>query len=160
MPHQTDVLVQGVNLFQNFAVVLEKSKALNGIRMLDFRTGKWHSMSFPEPVYSAFPAGNPEYDTHLFRYSYTSLITPASVFDYDMETHKATLLKQQEVLGGYDPNAVCFRARLGHRPRRNQSAVVYRVQERFPSQWRRAAVPVRLRILWHRHARDILQPAA
>lgn len=103
VPHQTDVLVQGVNLFKNFAVVVEKSKALNGIRMLDFRTGQWHSMSFPEPVYSAFPAGNPEYDTHVFRYSYTSLITPASVFDYDMETHKATLLKQQEVLGGYDP---------------------------------------------------------
>jgi oligopeptidase B len=60
-------------------------------------------MTFPEPVYSAFPAGNPEYDTHVFRYSYTSLITPSSVFDYDMETHKATLLKQQEVLGGYDP---------------------------------------------------------
>ena len=103
VPHQSDVLVQGVNLFKNFAVVLEKSKALNGIRMLDFRTGQWHSMSFPEPVYSAFPAGNPEYDTHVFRYSYTSLITPSSVFDYDMETHKATLLKQQEVLGGYDP---------------------------------------------------------
>jgi oligopeptidase B len=103
VPHQADVLVQGVNLFKNYAVVLEKSKALNGIRMLDFRTGQWHSMSFPEPVYSAFPAGNPEYDAHVFRYSYTSLITPASVFDYDMETHKATLLKQQEVLGGYDP---------------------------------------------------------
>jgi oligopeptidase B len=103
VPHQSDVLVQGVDLFKNFAVVLEKSKALNGIRMLDFRTGQWHSMTFPEPVYSAFPAGNPEYDTHVFRYSYTSLITPSSVFDYDMETHKATLLKQQEVLGGYDP---------------------------------------------------------
>jgi oligopeptidase B len=103
VPHQADVLVQGVNLFKNYAVVLEKSKALNGIRMLDFRTGKWHSMSFPEPVYSAFPAGNPEYDTHVFRYSYTSLITPASVFDYDMDTHKTALLKQQEVLGGYDP---------------------------------------------------------
>jgi oligopeptidase B len=102
VPHQSDVLVQGVDLFKNFAVVIEKSKALNGIRMLDFRTGQWHSMSFPEPVYSAFPAGNPEYDTHVLRYSYTSLITPSSVFDYDMETHKATLLKQQEVLGGYD----------------------------------------------------------
>jgi oligopeptidase B len=102
VPHQSDVLVQGVNLFKNFAVVLEKSKALNGIRMLDFRTGQWHSIVFPEPVYSAFGAGNPEYDTHVFRYSYTSLITPASVFDYDMETHKAVLLKQQEVLGGYD----------------------------------------------------------
>ncbi len=103
VPHQSDVLVQGVNLFKNFAVVLEKSSALNGIRMLDFRTGQWHSMSFPEPVYSAFPAVNPEYDTHVFRYSYTSMITPSSVFDYDMEAHKATLLKQQEVLGGYDP---------------------------------------------------------
>ena len=101
--HQSDVLVQGVDLFKNFAVVLEKSKALNGIRMLDFRTGQWHSISFPEPVYSAFPAGNPEYDTHVFRYTYTSMITPSSVFDYDMETHKATMLKQQEVLGGYDP---------------------------------------------------------
>jgi oligopeptidase B len=103
VPHQTDVLVQGIDLFKNFAVVIEKSKALNGIRMLDFRTGQWHGMSFPEPVYSAFPAGNPEYDTHVFRYTYTSMITPASVFDYDMETQKATLLKQQEVLGGYDP---------------------------------------------------------
>ena len=101
--HQSDVLVQGIDLFENYGVVLEKSKALNGIRILDFRTGQWHSMTFPEPVYSAFPGGNPEYDTHMFRYSYTSMITPASVFDYDMDTRKATLLKQQEVLGGYDP---------------------------------------------------------
>ena len=101
--HQSDVLVQGIDLFKNYGVVLEKSKALNGIRILDFRSGQWHSMTFPEPVYSAFPGGNPEYDTHMFRYSYTSMITPASVFDYDMDTRKATLLKQQEVLGGYDP---------------------------------------------------------
>ena len=103
IPHQGDVLVQGIDLFKNFAVVLEKSKALNQVRMLDFRTGEWHSMKFPEPVYSAFPNENPEYDTHLFRYSYTSLTTPSSVFDYDMDTHQAKLLKQQEVLGGYDP---------------------------------------------------------
>jgi len=103
IPHQSDVLVEGIDLFKDFGVVLEKSKALNGMRILDFRTGHWHAISFPEPVYSAFPGGNPEYDTHVFRYSYTSMITPQSVFDYDMETHKATLLKQQEVLGGYDP---------------------------------------------------------
>jgi oligopeptidase B len=103
VPVQADVLVEGVELFKDFAVVLEKSKALNQIRILEFATGKWHSITFPEPVYSAFAAGNPEYDTHLFRYSYQSLTTPSSVFDYDMETHKATLLKQQEVLGGYDP---------------------------------------------------------
>jgi oligopeptidase B len=101
--HQSDVLLEGVDLFKNFAVVLDKSKALNGIRMLDFRTGKWQSMSFPEPVYTASGAGNPEYDTNVYRYAYTSMITPQSIFDYDMETHQATLLKKQEVLGVYDP---------------------------------------------------------
>jgi oligopeptidase B len=55
-------------------------------------------------VYSVFPTGNPEYDTTLFRYNYQSLVTPSSVFDYDMSTHDTTLLKQQEVLGGYDPS--------------------------------------------------------
>jgi oligopeptidase B len=60
-------------------------------------------MSFPEPAYSASPVDNPEYDTPTFRYSYQSMVTPLSVFDYDMTTRKATLLKQQEVLGGYDP---------------------------------------------------------
>ncbi|HEY6389846.1 MAG TPA: S9 family peptidase [Bryobacteraceae bacterium] len=101
--HQPDVLMEGIDLFKNFAVVLEKSKAVNKIRMLDFRTAKWESMSFPEPVYAASGAGNPEYDTHIYRYAYTSMITPQSVFDYDMETHQSTLLKRQEVLGGYDP---------------------------------------------------------
>ena len=101
--HQPDVLSQGVDLFKDYAVVFEKHAALNRIRIHDFRTGEWHSMSFPEPVYSAFPNGNPEYDTQVFRYSYQSLITPSSVFDYDMHTRKATLLKQTEVLGGYDP---------------------------------------------------------
>ncbi|MBI3469790.1 MAG: S9 family peptidase, partial [Candidatus Solibacter usitatus] len=101
--HQADVLNQGVDLFKDFAVVIEKSKALNNIRMLDFRSGKWQSLTFPEPVYSAFPGGTPEYDTHVYRYSYQSMVTPPSVFDYDMDTQRSKLLKQQEVLGGYDP---------------------------------------------------------
>ena len=101
--HQPDVLNQGIELFKDFAVVSEKSKALNNIRVYDFRSTKWHALTFPEPVYATFPGGTPEFDTHVFRYSYQSFITPPSVFDYDMNTHKATLLKQQEVLGGYDP---------------------------------------------------------
>jgi oligopeptidase B len=102
--HQPDVLVQNIDLFKNYAVVLEKHEALNRIRVHDFATGQWHSIAFPEPVYSASPNGNPEYDTQTYRYSYQSLVTPSSVFDYDMGTHKTTLLKQQEVLGGYDPS--------------------------------------------------------
>jgi len=103
IPVQTDVLMEGIDLFKNYGVVVEKSKALVSIRILDFATGKWHAMSFPEPVYAVFPGGSPEYDTQTYRYSYQSMVTPASVFDYDMATRKATLLKQQEVLGGYDP---------------------------------------------------------
>ena len=103
LPHRKDVLIEDIALFKDYAVAYEKSEALSRMRVLDFKTGEWTSIPFPEPVYAAFPAANPEYDTHLFRYTYQSMITPSSVFDYDMRAHRATLLKQQEVLGGYDP---------------------------------------------------------
>jgi oligopeptidase B len=101
--HQPTVLLDGIQLFKDFAVVNETTNALSNIRMYDFRSGKWSNIAFPEPVYAAFSAGNPEYDTHTFRYNYTSMISPQSVYDYDMSTHQSTLLKKQEVLGGYDP---------------------------------------------------------
>src|SRR5258706_3708391 len=104
IPHNDDVLVQGIDLFRDFAVAVEKSQALNRMRIYDFKSGKWDTITFPEPVYSAFPGGTPDYDSKTYRYSYQSLITPSSVFDYDTRTGKSTLLKQQEVLGGYDPS--------------------------------------------------------
>ncbi|HYL73313.1 MAG TPA: S9 family peptidase [Bryobacteraceae bacterium] len=103
MAHQPAVLLDGIQLFKDFAVVSETTNALNNIRMYDFRSGKWSNIAFPEPVFAAFSSGNPEYDTHTFRYSYTSMISPQSVYDYDMDTHQSTLLKKQEVLGGYNP---------------------------------------------------------
>ncbi len=101
--HQPDVLVQGVDLFKDYGVVVEKHDALNRLRVHNFKTGEWHTIAFPEPVYSVFPDANPEYNTTLFRFNYQSLVTPASVFDYDLKTRKQVLLKQTEVLGGYDP---------------------------------------------------------
>ncbi|HVT93704.1 MAG TPA: S9 family peptidase [Bryobacteraceae bacterium] len=103
LPHRSDVLIEDIDLFRNYAVALEKSEALNHLRILDFETGEWHAIPFPEPVYSAFPGSNPEYDSGVYRYSYQSLITPSSVFEFDMKRRTSTLLKQQEVLGGYDP---------------------------------------------------------
>ena len=76
---------------------------MNALRVLDFRAEKIQEIIFPEPVYSAFPSANPEFDTMKFRYSYQSFITPSSVFEYDMESGDIVLLKQTEVLGGYDP---------------------------------------------------------
>src|SRR5205814_3086 len=75
---------------------------LQRLRVLDLGTHKSHYVDFPEPVYSLLPANNPEFKTTIFRFDYQSLVTPDSVFAYDMNTHKRTLLKQTEVRG-YDP---------------------------------------------------------
>jgi oligopeptidase B len=100
--HDPNVLIQGIDLFHDFAVSFEKSQALNGIRIYDFKSGKWSVIPFPEPVYSAFPGDTPEYTSTTYRYSYQSLVTPPSVFDYDTESGKSILRKEQEVPGGYD----------------------------------------------------------
>ena len=76
---------------------------LPGIRITDLRSGDQHAMTFPEPAYSASPSTNRQWDTTTLRFRYQSLVTPDSVFDYDMESRQRTLLKQEEVLGGYDP---------------------------------------------------------
>jgi oligopeptidase B len=103
LPHRRDVMLEGMDFFQDFSVLLEREEGLPQARVTDLRTGEWHRIAFPEPAYSAFPGANPEFETKVFRYSYQSLVTPSSVFDYDMEARTSTLLKQQEVLGGYDP---------------------------------------------------------
>jgi oligopeptidase B len=103
IPHRTDVLLERVELFQDYAVASEKSLALEHFRVLDFRSGRWHEVDFPEPVYAAQAVPTPEHTAHTFRFSYQSLATPSSVYDYDMATRRRTLLKRQEVLGGYDP---------------------------------------------------------
>jgi oligopeptidase B len=103
VPHREGVRVQGIDLFKDFAVVIERSQALHHLRIHNFRTGAWTEISYPEPIYSVFPGGTPEYESKTYRYSYQSFLTPPSVFDYDTETGKSTLLKRQEVLGGYDP---------------------------------------------------------
>jgi oligopeptidase B len=102
VPHKPDVLLEDLDVFKDYAVAHEKSEGLNRFRVLSFKTGTWHEVSFPETVYSAFGGGTPEFDTRMFRISYQSMITPSSVYDYDLETRERTLLKQQEVLGGYD----------------------------------------------------------
>ncbi len=103
IPHRPDVLLEALEMFRDYLVAVDKAEAVNHLRIHNFSTGEWRNLSFPEPVYAAFPAGNVEYDTSLLRYSYQSMITPPSVFDFDMATQEKTLLKQQEVLGGYDP---------------------------------------------------------
>ena len=101
--HQAGVLIRSVSTFRDHLVLTEKSEGLVRFRVHDFASGHWATVPFSEPVYAASPGNNPEYDTTHFRYGYQSLITPSSVFELDLSTRATTLLKQQAVLGGYDP---------------------------------------------------------
>jgi oligopeptidase B len=102
VPHRQDVMLEGIELFKNHYVLLERERGLPEFRVTDLRTGASHTVEFPEPTYSAFSGANAEFDTPVFRYSYQSLVTPNSVFDYDMDKRSSTLLKEQPVPGGFD----------------------------------------------------------
>jgi oligopeptidase B len=104
VPHRADVMLAGVDCFRNHCVLFEREHGLPQLTITDLRSGASHRTAFPEPAYSAFPENNREFDTASFRYSYQSLVTPSSVYDYDMEERTATLLKRTEVLGDYDPS--------------------------------------------------------
>jgi oligopeptidase B len=110
IPQQDDVLIEHLDLFQDFAVCVERSRALDHLRVYNFHSAKWTAIPFPEPVYAASAGGTPEFTSETYRYNYQSFITPPSVYDYDVRNGQSTLLKRQEVLGGYDPaQYVCER---------------------------------------------------
>ncbi len=104
IPHQEDVLLSGISLFTNHLVIYERKAGLQTARVQNLSTGKENNLTFPEPTYDFEEGNNPEFNTTILRFHYTSLITPESVFDYNMETHQRELLKETEVLGGYDKN--------------------------------------------------------
>jgi len=103
IPHRASVMLEDLSLFRDHSVVFEREDGLPHVRVTDLASGEWHRIELPEAVYSAYPEANEEFDTTVYRYGFESLVTPPSVFDYDMNARTAALLKQKEVLGGYDP---------------------------------------------------------
>ncbi len=103
IPHRTDVLLEGMELFNNYMVLSERKNGLSQLRIINSLSGQEHYLDFGEPAYVAYVSTNPEMDSKQLRYGYTSLTTPNSTFDYNMDTKEKELKKQQEVLGGYDP---------------------------------------------------------
>ena len=99
--HRADVQVEGFDAFATHAVVTEKAEALTRFRVLDFATGAWRELTFPEPVYAAFPGGTPEFTSKTFRIGYQSMVTPPCVYDVALATGERTLRKQT-VVKGYD----------------------------------------------------------
>lgn len=103
IPHDIKVKVDGIDLFKDFAVIMERREGFRTMRIYDFRSKKFADVPFPEPVYNYWADENMKWDTNLFRFQYTSLVTPRSVYDLNLDSGKWELKKLYEVLGGHDP---------------------------------------------------------
>jgi oligopeptidase B len=104
IPHRSDVLLQGYELFDSFLVTNERIKGINNLRIINIRDKSEHYLDFGEEAYTANIGVNPNSDTEVLRYTYSSLSTPFSVIDYNMISTEKRVLKQEEVLGGFDKN--------------------------------------------------------
>jgi len=107
IPHRADVMLEEVDLFAGFFIACEREGGLPRLRLWRFsgdgpEAAPAGEIAFPEPAYSAQPHINRVFATSTFRYSYQSLVTPSSVFEYDVQTGASTLLKQLEIPGGFD----------------------------------------------------------
>lgn len=103
VPHREAVMLEGLDLFARHYVLHERRDGFPRLAVVRFADGERHDIGFPEPAYSVYAGANPEFDTDILRFGYESFVTPEAVYDYHMDTRARTLLKQQEVLGGYDP---------------------------------------------------------
>ena len=95
------MFIEGIEPFRNYVVVSERSGGLPRLRVIDLATRGVHYITFPEPAYGVFPTQNAEFDSHTLRFQYSSLLTPASTYDYDLATQQRVLKKRVDV-PGYD----------------------------------------------------------
>ena len=103
IPHREKVKLNRVEPFENYLVIYEQDHGLEKIRITDLRRGQTHCIDFSEPAYGIGYASNPEFKSETLRFRYSSLVTPESVYDYNMRHKTRELKKRKEVLGGYDP---------------------------------------------------------
>ncbi|EKB50432.1 Protease 2 [Cecembia lonarensis LW9] len=104
IPHRENIFLEGVDYFKDYMAVQETFEGLAKIRIVKWRDGSEHELRFEEPAYSAGLGYNPNFDTQTLRYSYTSMTTPGSTYDYNMVSREKTLMKEQPVLGDFDKN--------------------------------------------------------
>jgi len=102
--HRPNVLLQGIDVFDNYLVLSERSNALTHIRIKDQSTEEEHYLDFGEAAYVSYTSTNPEFNTSTLRFIYSSLTTPRSTIDYDMKTKEKEVKKRQEVVGGHNPD--------------------------------------------------------
>jgi oligopeptidase B len=103
--HRNDVHLLGMEIFKDHLVLNERKDGLRGLRVINQKSQKDETIDFGEQTYTARISVNEEFNTNILRYGYSSMVTPASTYDYNMDTGERTLMKQQEVVGGYDQEA-------------------------------------------------------
>ncbi len=104
VPHREDVLLTGIEIFNEHLVLSERKNGLRQLYVHKWKDATGDYIDFPEEVYTAGVSVNPDFDSDLLRFSYSSLTTPNSIYDYNMKTGERILLKQDEVLGDFDPD--------------------------------------------------------
>ena len=104
IPHRADVKLDGIDVFAHHLALFERAGGLRRISVRRLADGDTHVIEQREAVSTVFPDANLEFDSTVLRFGYTSMVTPRSVYDYDMEARSRELLKQTPVLGGYDPD--------------------------------------------------------
>lgn len=102
--HREDARLHDVEVFRDWIVLAEQSGGVPRLRVMRVSDDEIHDLAVPEEVSSTRPGENPEFDRSILRFEYESMVTPASIFDYDLETRTRTLVKQTPVLGDFDPS--------------------------------------------------------
>lgn len=102
IPHRGDIMLEEVDLFADFYVASQREKGLPHLHIFQFGDNSSLEIKFPEPAYTAHPHINHVFETTKYRYSYQSLVTPSSIYEFDLKSGESTLLKQQEVPGSFD----------------------------------------------------------
>lgn len=104
IPHRKDVLLDGIEIFSEYLVVDERKDGLTQLRIIPWAEGEEYYMDFDEEVYAASISTNPDFDSKKLRFTYSSMTTPYSTYDYNMETRERELKKRDEVLGDFNPD--------------------------------------------------------
>jgi oligopeptidase B len=110
--HREAVFVEAVDLFERFAVIAERREGLRRLRVVELGTNRSHEIALPEAAYFVTAGTNEEFATATYRFNYSSLITPPSVFDYQMATRARVLKKRQEIPSGFEPERYEVRRRM------------------------------------------------
>jgi len=104
LPHSKDVRIENIDIQKDYVTLELRNNGLTEIQVKPVQGGEAKTIAFPEPVYSATLSGNPEYDAVTFRYTYTSLNRPNTLYEYNIETGETTKLKEQEIPSGFNPD--------------------------------------------------------